>query len=70
MKKKFLKLSLLVFLYILIILPSVAQNDCSHKESVPDEMYRRRHKPAAMVYGNPYTMFEKTKVGWSIDNDL
>jgi len=38
----------------ILVLQSFAQS-CSNEESVPDELLRKRHKPANLAYGHPYT---------------
>jgi hypothetical protein len=66
-----MKQLLLSVLLLLLISPSVySQDDCDYKFSVPDELYRGRYNPEGMVYGHPYTMFNKRKANWSLESDL
>lgn len=62
----------LLTIIFLIALPRLcySQNDCEYHISVPDELNRGRYKPEGMNYGNPYTMFNKRKPGWSLEGDL
>jgi hypothetical protein len=59
-------LTLLTF--ITLIYHAYAQ--CSYKENVPEELVRERYSPDDSWYGNPYTMFNKRRGGWSLDDDL
>jgi hypothetical protein len=59
---------LLFALISLIYLNVYSQNTCSYKTGVPDELYRKRYKEADMVYGHPYTMFNKRAPGWTFES--
>ena len=61
---------LLLLVCCIVVIKTHAQNDCEYHTSVPDELYRGRYKPEGHLYGNPYTMFNKRRLGWSLDGDL
>lgn len=64
--------NILIFLLVILYYSSAfAQNNCQNKPShIPDEMYRGRYQEADMRYGNPYTMFNKNRVGWTLATEI
>lgn len=61
---------LILFFLNIVFHICYSQGNCKYKTSVPDELYRGRYKPANANYGNPYTMFNKRKPNWNLEDEL
>jgi len=43
---------------------------CAYQTNVPKEFYRNRYQPADAVTTRPFTLFNKTKPNWNLEEDL
>lgn len=57
-------------LVLMLLITSQIYAQCAYQTNVPKEFYRNRYQPTDAVLSRPFTMFNKTKPNWSLENEL
>lgn len=59
-----------IILLVCFILPFKIYAQCEVNGNVPEEFVRNRYTPSSIIYGHPYTMFNKRYSNFNIKNEI